>query len=175
MGFVNQEKAIKMKVPFKDKTQLHYAGIYRESQIEWKDNYEFIDTLTYAGYNRGRSSINFMFVGTDDMKYTMFVSELNKIIWKMINCKISGKWTFMKKGQNYGITAIEEDCFDCINRFTCNKFIDFNNDSSDYPGICDNYEALLRCHECGRLTELNIEAEYFWCANCEIKIKRKLT
>jgi len=75
----------------------------------WKDNYFFEATLTYDGFSRGRSAAGFDLKDEEGHLYYLMMSEMDRIMalggWD--GNKITGKWTFVKKGQNYGITLIE--------------------------------------------------------------------
>ena len=76
-------------------------------KLHWKDNYEFEDTLKYSGYSRGNSSCTVQFKSVNDGKeYTMFMVELNDCIDKLVDGKLTGKFTFCKRGQNYGIKLL---------------------------------------------------------------------
>ena len=84
-----------------------WAGMQRymdKYNLRWIDNYEFEDTLKYSGYSRGNSSCTVQFKSINDNKeYTMFMKELDDCIDKLIEGKLTGKFTFCKCGQNYGI------------------------------------------------------------------------
>jgi hypothetical protein len=70
-----------------------------------KDNFEFSDTLTYNGYGRGRSAASLYFTDAKGITYSMFLSDFDDLMKtkKLIGDQVSGKWTFVKKGSNYGI------------------------------------------------------------------------
>lgn len=78
-------------------------------EIDWRDNYVFEATLTYAGFSRGRSAAGFELVDEEGHLYYLMMSEMDRIMalggWD--GNKITGKWTFVKKGQNYGIMLIK--------------------------------------------------------------------
>jgi len=101
----------KYQIPFDKKTgeMLSYPAIWE--YIEWRDVYEFDDVLTYKGYGRGRSSVLMYFVGSDNTKYPMFISDFHDVIENVgINGKqITGKWTFCKRGQNYGLKMVQDE------------------------------------------------------------------
>ena len=84
-----------------------WAGMQKymdQYNLHWKDNYEFEDTLKYSGFSRGSSSCTVQFKSINDNKeYTMFMKELDDCIDKLIEGKLTGKFTFCKCGQNYGI------------------------------------------------------------------------
>ena len=83
------------------------APKYRSEGPEWKDNFEFDDTLTLVAYGRGRSSVNFTLQRTDGTTVSMFVSDFYDAAFKMHEGKITGRFTFTKKGQNYGCRLVE--------------------------------------------------------------------
>ena len=101
------KKTGQYQIPFdKDGNLLSYPY----SVGEWRDNYVFEDTLTYETYYRGRSSATICFKDTNGHTYEMFMSDFDILITaKGLNGKsVSGKWTFVKKGKNYGIKAVIE-------------------------------------------------------------------
>ena len=77
---------------------------------EWRDNYVFEDTLTYVTYYRGRSSVTIGFKDSNGCSYEMFISDFDELITSkgLFGKSVRGKWTFVKKGQNYGIKAVFE-------------------------------------------------------------------
>lgn len=73
----------------------------------WLPNCIFEDTFTYSTYSRGRSAAYFHFVKESDGKgVTVFMTDFNVMINKMIKGKITGKFTFGKSGQNFGCKLI---------------------------------------------------------------------
>lgn len=89
------------KIPFDaNGNQIDYAGY----SAEMRDNFVFEDVLTYTSYSRGRSSAQFSFMRTNGTSVVVFMSDMSTFIPKMINGTISGKFTFVKRGQNYGVT-----------------------------------------------------------------------
>ncbi len=79
----------------------------RQEGPAWKDNFEFDDTLTLVDYGRGRSSVTFTLRRTDGTTVSMFVSDFFAASFKMHEGKITGRFTFTKKGQNYGCRLVE--------------------------------------------------------------------
>lgn len=72
-----------------------------------RDNYEFDTELTFVQYGRGMSSITFEFVDdATDRKYSMFVSDFSLIVPKLVKGKLKGRFTFCKKGKNFGIKML---------------------------------------------------------------------
>lgn len=93
------------EIPFDEAgNQLDYPA-YRT--VHWQANHSFEDTLTYQHYGRGRSAVTFVFTRADGRKVTMFVSDLDDIVRHMVNGKITGQFTFIKRGQNYGCQLVK--------------------------------------------------------------------
>lgn len=96
------------QIPFDENgNQQHYPDDWRH-KITWEDNHEFDDTLTFIGYNRGRSAANFDFRRGDGRKVTFFLKEFEEIVPHMVHGEVAGTFTFIKRGQNYGtrMTAV---------------------------------------------------------------------
>lgn len=73
-------------------------------------NYEFEDVLSFEYFSRGRSSVKAHFVSENTgLKYEMFISDFEDVLKsnRIANCRIKGKFTFVKKGQNYGVMLVE--------------------------------------------------------------------
>lgn len=77
-----------------------------EEGPNWKPNFEFEDTLELVSYGRGRSSVTFTLKRTDGTTVSMFVSDFFESAFKMKEGKITGHFTFIKKGQNYGCKLV---------------------------------------------------------------------
>jgi hypothetical protein len=87
-----------------------YVGVYpnhKPGGPHWFENFEFTDTLTYSTYGRGRSAVGFEFIRSDSTTVNMFVSDFHLVIPHMVNGKITGRFTFIKKGMNYGCKLLE--------------------------------------------------------------------
>ena len=87
-----------------------YVGEYPNHKAvgpNFVDNFEFTDTLTYRTYGKGRSSIGFEMVRSDGTTVNMFVSDFHIVISHMVNGKVTGRFTFIKKGMNYGCKLLE--------------------------------------------------------------------
>lgn len=92
------------EIPFDEKgNQLDYPGW---GSINWRANHTFKDTLTYESYGRGRSAVTFTFARSDGRTVTMFVSDLDDVVRQMVGGKITGEFTFIKRGQNYGCRLV---------------------------------------------------------------------
>lgn len=76
--------------------------------VDRKDPYTFSDTLTIMGYLRGRSSVQICLVGSKGEEYSMFISDFMDMVLStdIQRARITGTWTFTKKGANYGLKKI---------------------------------------------------------------------
>lgn len=90
------------QIPFDDEgNQLDYGNGYFRG-TNFVDNFIFEDTLEYEHFGRGRSSITFTFKRQNGKTVSVFASNLVEFIPHFVDGKISGRFTFVKKGQNYG-------------------------------------------------------------------------
>lgn len=108
------------QIPFHPKQGgvLHYAGDFyhwtkdaegKDIRLgpEWKMNYEFDAELEYVTYYRGRSAAYFHFRDTSTgAEHSMFMTDFEETIPHMVRGRIRGTWTFIKRGQNYGIRMV---------------------------------------------------------------------
>lgn len=81
--------------------------VTRPEGPNWVTNFEFEDTLELVSYGRGRSSVTFTLKRSDGTTVSMFVSDFFDAAFKMKEGKITGRFTFIKKGQNYGCKLVE--------------------------------------------------------------------
>ena len=87
-----------------------YEGVYPNNKRigpNFVENFEFNDTLTYRMYGKGRSAIGFEMVRGNGTTVNMFVSDFHVAIPHMVSGRIKGRFTFIKKGQNYGCKLLE--------------------------------------------------------------------
>jgi hypothetical protein len=71
---------------------------------KYVDNFEWIDTLEYETFGRGNSAAHLFFKSVITGKsYQMFLKDFENIVKLLVDGKVSGKWTFCKRGQNYGV------------------------------------------------------------------------
>ena len=84
---------------------LSHAHYIDEDNVEFVENRIFDETLTYAGYGRGRSSAVFYFTDSTGAAYQMFMTDMDDLLKKcdLIDGNVNGTWTYCKRGQNYGI------------------------------------------------------------------------
>lgn len=75
---------------------------------EWRDNFEFKDTLRFVEFWRGRSSAIAIMYGDDGAEYQVFLSDLATMMPHFVNGKVTGTFTFCKKGQNYGCKLVDK-------------------------------------------------------------------
>ncbi len=91
------------EIPFDENgNQLHYAS-YGCIDIQ---NYVFSDTLIYKRHARGRSSVYFIFERSNGKTVSVFLTDLDSIIDKISNGKITDTFTFCKRGSNFGCKLI---------------------------------------------------------------------
>lgn len=92
-----------IKIPFDSNGN---AENYPDSNSIWKDNYEFEDAMTLTGIVRGCSAANFSLTSKDGKRYIMFMKDLFEACKQgtVSKGKIKGRFCFVKRGMNYGIT-----------------------------------------------------------------------
>lgn len=92
-----------ISIPFNDGSQ---EG-YEYGWCELVQNHIFKDTLFYKGFGRGRSSIKFDFENKEGKKFEMFASDFSELVSdEDISKGVTGEWSFVKRGQNYGIVKV---------------------------------------------------------------------
>jgi hypothetical protein len=98
------------EIPFDKKgNQLHYIDMWevRHNGASMYPNFEFDDTLEFIGFQRGRSAAYATFkrstIGTE---VTMFLRDLEDAMPFMAAGAIRGRFTFCKRGMNYGCKRI---------------------------------------------------------------------
>lgn len=100
-----------LEVPFDRETGEMVPDLrwfWDESKLRWRDNYEFTSTLTYESFLRSDHAVRIVFRGDDGKEYHMFLKELHDILvgGGFDGNKVSGVWTFCKRGQNFGIRLV---------------------------------------------------------------------
>lgn len=94
-----------IKIPTdKNDNMLRLDNLRTENHIK---NYEWKDILNYEGYDKEGNATYFAFTSTlTHKKYYMFTTDFDKCVKKM-NCgNITGTFTFVKRGKNYGIKLV---------------------------------------------------------------------
>lgn len=81
---------------------------YYDGGLNLVPNYEFDATLRYENYYRyrGISSVSFMFLDELNNRYSVFLSDFTDMLPYMTGGVVKGKFTFVKKGANYGIKLV---------------------------------------------------------------------
>lgn len=95
------------KIPFDDEgNQLHYPDFKwvngKRVDCDMIDNFEFRDTLSFDGMSRGRSAAYFHFRRSSGEKVIVFMKDLCEMMPNITYGHITGRFTFIKRGQNYG-------------------------------------------------------------------------
>lgn len=100
------EKKI-LEIPFDTNgNQMHHPYGYGTFK-EYKKNYVFKDTLHFSHFLRGCSAAYAVFLGTKKT-YTMFLTDLEAAFHYIKDGSITGKFTFCKRGQNFGVKLLTE-------------------------------------------------------------------
>lgn len=100
--------AAKYQIPFKqDGNHADYA--YQWEVLEWRDNYEFTETMQIIEYGRGNSSATFKLCDSLGRVYNCFMSDTFDIIRddRFAKGYITANFTFVKKGQSYGVKLVQ--------------------------------------------------------------------
>ena len=97
-----------MKVPFDPAGNLlHYAKLreYYQKDVVWLDNLEFETKMTLMSFERGRSAAYFIMQNPSGRRHPMFMKDLFEMLMATtsVNGEVYGTWTFVKRGQNYGL------------------------------------------------------------------------
>lgn len=105
----------KLKIPFKDGKPCRWV---KDDHDEERDNYEFDEYLEIHGFLRGCSSAVMILRPIDDrdkefsysssVYYQAFLTDSKDIVRNMSSGTIHGRWTFVKRGENFGIKLVEK-------------------------------------------------------------------
>lgn len=103
-----------LKIPFKDGRPCKWV---KDVHDEKRDNYEFDECLEIYGFVRGRSSAVMILRPANDhgkdfdyassAYYQVFLTDSKEVIQNMMHGIIYGKWTFVKRGENFGIKLVK--------------------------------------------------------------------
>lgn len=81
-----------------------WAGAVYDEEV---DNFEWDDVLTYSGYGRGKSScIIYFWSQKFNCNVHMFMTDFDNVVNVLTFGKFSGRFTFCKRGQNYGVRLL---------------------------------------------------------------------
>ena len=95
------------KVPFdEDGNQVAYFEEWL-GHVE-RDNFEFDNVLEYEGFVRGRSAARIVFRKTDGKTVQVFLKDFEAMVPYMDCGRVSGRFTFCKRGENFGCRLIKE-------------------------------------------------------------------
>ena len=84
----------------------------RRGTVKWSENYVFEDDMEYTGYTRGRSAARLQFKSIKDgRRYGMFLTDFDDAMKRcqFFKNRLIGKFTFCKRGQNYGVKILPPD------------------------------------------------------------------
>ena len=77
---------------------------------EWRPIAEFTATLAYDGYSRGRAAAYTWWkaVTATGTRYPMFMTDLDELLNSglMRGSSLTGRFTVVKRGQNYGVRLV---------------------------------------------------------------------
>lgn len=103
-----------LKIPFKDGRPCTWV---KDPHDEERDNYEFDEYLEIHGFLRGCSSAVMILRPIDDrdkefsysssVYYQAFLTDSKDIVRNMSSGTINGRWTFVKRGENFGIKLVK--------------------------------------------------------------------
>lgn len=86
--------------------------IHKRPTLEWREVKEWRETMLVIGQQRGRSAAFFLLCGGDGGtdSYPMFMSDAAEMMKTatIIKGTVTGRWTVIKRGQNYGIKYLGE-------------------------------------------------------------------
>ena len=98
-----------IQVPFDTKgNQMHHPNDSFDFK-EYRDNYEFFTTLTFMHFCRGCSAAYAVFVSVSGMRCSVFLKDFEEIIPYLKSGSITGNFTFVKRGQNFGVKLVNTD------------------------------------------------------------------
>lgn len=81
---------------------------YPSENTELRPNFEFQDVLIYHGFERGRSAAHMVFKRERaETLVRVFLKEFEGFVPHMRAGKVSGRFTFCKRGQNFGCILLE--------------------------------------------------------------------
>lgn len=83
------------------------AGTWAFDKIEFRDNWEFDDTLVFVQFVCGGSRVNMQMKSrTTGMNYSFFLTDTEKMLPAMDHGVIKGRFTFCKRGGNFGTVMV---------------------------------------------------------------------
>lgn len=92
------------QIPFSNGHLVSYAG--GGGGFTWKENYVFPDVLTFDSFERGRSAAHAVFFNEKGRRFPMFLTDLHDAMTHIVRGSLTGNFTFVKRGQNYGVKFV---------------------------------------------------------------------
>jgi hypothetical protein len=78
-------------------------------EIEMRDNFEFDAVLTLEWMSWSNSS-SVCWSDDSGIMYSMFITDFEKMLLSgqsIYNKTVAGRWTFIKRGQRYGLRSVD--------------------------------------------------------------------
>ncbi len=76
----------------------------------YRKDYKFYATLTFLGFSISYNiAFNAIFISDSNTKYTMFPKDMEEIIPYLKNGSVTGNFTFVQRGQNFGVKLLKAD------------------------------------------------------------------
>lgn len=95
------------------KARVEAGEIVEVPTYVWKENFEFEATLEVYGITRGRSAARFRLRNTEAPfeRYEMFMTCVEDLLvnGEVSKGRITGRWTFCKRGSNYSLKPVFAD------------------------------------------------------------------
>lgn len=96
-------------IPFdKNGDQLHWADQRYDHGVAWKPNEEFSDALRFDSYGRGQSAAYFIFRNANGQSRIMFMTDLSDAMPHIVRGILTGTFTYVKRGRNFGVRFLSE-------------------------------------------------------------------
>ena len=87
---------------------MHHPGSYMQELKEMRPEKIFRATMTYTGFERGRSAAYTMWKDEKGRTYPMFLAELHDTLPLLVKGSLNSTWRVTKRGQNFGIKLAKE-------------------------------------------------------------------
>lgn len=87
---------------------------WRDYCVRWQPADDFDAVLTLQGFHRGRSAAHLLLTDPDGHEFTMFLKDFVEAVKHGVRVggEIAGKFEFVKRGQNFGISLLESAAMD---------------------------------------------------------------
>lgn len=87
---------------------MHHPRSYDQDLGEMREDKPFRATMTYTGFERGRSAAYTMWKDQDGKTYPMFLADLHVILPLLNKGYLTTMWRVAKRGQNFGIKLAQD-------------------------------------------------------------------